>query len=99
MAKIKTTENNSKREFIIVQAAKLFKEKGYKAASMRELAGMVGVEAASLYNHIDSKNDLLNAVCMNVANRYTSHMSDVENDQGVVINKIEKLLRFHVTEM
>ena len=99
MARIKTTENNSKREFIIEQAAKLFKEKGYKAASMRELAALVGVEAASLYNHIDSKNDLLEAICMNVANRYTCHISDLEKDECAVINKIEKLLRFHVREM
>lgn len=99
MAKIKTKENNSKREIIVVQAAKLFKEKGYKAASMRELATAVGVEAASLYNHIDSKNDLLNAICMNVANRYTSYIDNIENEQSTAINKFEKLLRFHVKEM
>lgn len=99
MAKIKTTENNSKRDFIIAHSAKLFKEKGYKAASMRELAARVGVEAASLYNHIQSKEDLLNAICMNVANRYTSHISDVESQEGAVIDKIERLLRFHVREM
>jgi AcrR family transcriptional regulator len=99
MGKIKTNENSSKREIIIVQAAKLFKEKGYKAASMRELATAVGVEAASLYNHIDSKNDLLNAICMNVANRYTSHINSIESEQSTVINKFEKLLRFHVKEM
>lgn len=99
MAKIKTTENNSKRDFIIQQASKLFKDKGYKASSMRELAAMVGVEAASLYNHILSKEDLLNAICMNVASRYTLHINDVENFEGSLINKIEKLLRFHVREM
>lgn len=99
MAKIKTTENNSKREIIIVQAARLFKEKGYKAASMRELAAAVGVEAASLYNHIDSKNDLLNAICMNVANCYTSNIEDLEKEQSTAIEKFEKLLRFHVKEM
>lgn len=99
MAKIKTTKNNSKREIIIVQAAKLFKEKGYKAASMRELATAVGVEAASLYNHIDSKNDLLNAICMNVADRYTSFIDNIENEQLTAIDKFEKLLRFHVKEM
>ena len=99
MAKIKTNENSSKREIIIVQAAKLFKEKGYKAASMRELASALGVEAASLYNHIESKNDLLNAICMNVANRYTSHINSIESEQSTVINKFEKLLRFHVKEM
>jgi AcrR family transcriptional regulator len=99
MGKIKPTDNNSKREFIIGHAARLFKEKGYKAASMRELAAVVGVEAASLYNHIESKNDLLEAICMNVANRYTSHISDLENQPGPVIDKIENLLRFHVREM
>lgn len=99
MAKIKTSENNSKREIIIVQAAKLFKEKGYKAASMRELATAVGVEAASLYNHIRSKNELLNAICMNVANRYTSHIDNIENEQSTALDKFEKLLRFHVKEM
>lgn len=99
MAKIKTNENSSKREIIIVQAAKLFKEKGYKAASMRELASALGVEAASLYNHIESKNDLLNAICMNVANRYTSNINSIESEQSTVIKKFEKLLRFHVKEM
>lgn len=99
MAKIKTNENSSKREIIIVQAAKLFKEKGYKAASMRELASALGVEAASLYNHIESKNDLLNAICMNVANRYTSYINSIESEQSTVIKKFEKLLRFHVKEM
>lgn len=99
MAKIKTTDNNSKRQFIIGHAGKLFKEKGYKAASMRELAARVGVEAASLYNHIQSKEDLLNEICINVATRYTSHIDKVEKEECLVISKIEKLLRFHVREM
>ena len=98
MAKIKTTENNSKREIIIENAAKLFREKGYKAASMRELAALVGVEAASLYNHISSKNDLLSAICFDVANRYTANLEKIENEASPVINKIEKLLRFHISE-
>src|SRR5438128_552207 len=99
MAKIKTTANNTKREIIILQAAKLFKEKGYKAASMRELAALLGVEAASLYNHIEGKNDLLNAICMNVATRYTSHIDELENQKSPAIEKFEKLVRFHVREM
>src|SRR3954462_727277 len=99
MPKIKVDSTASKRDVIVREAAKLFKEKGYKAASMRELATAVGVEAASLYNHIESKDDLLNAICMNVANRYTSNVEKIENEQSNVINKIEKLLRFHVREM
>lgn len=98
MAKIKSTEHNSKREIIIENAAKLFREKGYKAASMRELANLVGVEAASLYNHINSKSDLLNAICFEVGNRYTANIQKIENESSAVIVKIEKLLRFHIQE-
>lgn len=98
MAKIKTTDTSSKREIIIEKAAKLFREKGFKAASMRDLATTVGVEAASLYNHIESKNDLLAAICFNVANNYTRNIEKIEKEDIAVINKIEFLLRFHVNE-
>ena len=73
MGRIKTTNNQiSRREIIIEKAATLFKQKGFKSASMREIADVVGVEAASLYNHIKSKNELLNIICFDVANRYTN---------------------------
>ena len=51
MGRIKTDNNHTRREVIIANAAVLFKEKGFKAASMRELADVVGVEAASLSQH------------------------------------------------
>lgn len=98
MARIKSTDSNSKREIIIEQAARLFREKGYKAASMRELANAVGVEAASLYNHIESKSDLLNEICFRVAHRYTANIEKIENEGCPVIIKIEKLLRIHIQE-
>ena len=70
MGRIKTNNNASRKDIILQKAAILFKEKGFKAASMRELAEVVGVEAASLYNHIKSKNELLHEICFSVANKY-----------------------------
>ncbi len=100
MGRIKTTEHSiSRKQVIIAKAAELFKEKGYKAASMRELAEVVGVEAASLYNHIHSKSELLHIVCFDVANRYTSMMDLVEEEKISSIQKIEKILRFLITGM
>ncbi|HEX8357370.1 MAG TPA: TetR/AcrR family transcriptional regulator [Segetibacter sp.] len=98
MGKIKTTENSSKKEIIIEKAARLFREKGFKAASMRELASLVGVEAASLYNHIDSKNDLLATICLNIGNRYTNNIKKIETESSSYITKVEQLIRFHVNE-
>jgi AcrR family transcriptional regulator len=38
-------------------AKKLFKERGYAGTSMCDLAKEVGIEAASLYNHLSSKKN------------------------------------------
>ena len=100
MGRIKTTNNQiSRREIIIEKAATLFKEKGFKAASMREIADVVGVEAASLYNHIKSKNELLNIICFDVANRYTHKLEEVESSKLTTLAKGESLLRFHIDGM
>lgn len=99
MARIKVDENSSRKDIIVSKAASLFREKGYKATSMRELADAVGVEAASLYNHIHSKTEILHVICFNVANRFMSHMESIEQEQVSAIVKVEKLLRFHILEM
>jgi AcrR family transcriptional regulator len=99
MGRIKTDSAVSKKDIITRKAAELFKEKGYKAASMRELAEVVGVEAASLYNHIRGKSELLHLICFDVANRYSQFMDEVETDKIPSLQKIEKLLRFHISGM
>lgn len=100
MGRIKTTEIAATRKEVIVEkAAHLFKEKGFKASSMRELADSVGVEAASLYNHISSKNEMLRVICYDVANRFMQKIDDIEAQPFSVIEKIEALLRFHIQEM
>ncbi|HNP21026.1 MAG TPA: TetR/AcrR family transcriptional regulator [Panacibacter sp.] len=99
MARIQTDKDISRKEVIIKASAKLFREKGYKAASMRDLAVKVGVEAASLYNHIRSKAELLHDICFDVANVYFEHMSMVETMDAAPLVKLEVLLRFHIKQM
>ncbi|TDO26609.1 TetR/AcrR family transcriptional regulator [Sediminibacterium goheungense] len=99
MARIKTDKNISRKDVIVTKAASLFREKGFKAASMRDLAEAVGVEAASLYNHIKSKTELLHELCFSVANRFLQKIDEVEAEKIPAIEKIEKLLRFHINEM
>ena len=99
MARIQTEKDVSRKDVIIKAAAKLFREKGYKAASMRDLAVKVGVEAASLYNHIRSKSELLHDICFDVANIFMEHMSSVEASDEPALKKLETLLRFHIRQM
>ncbi|MGI8952853.1 MAG: TetR/AcrR family transcriptional regulator [Chitinophagaceae bacterium] len=99
MARIQTEKDGSRKEVILKASAILFREKGFKAASMRDLAEKVGVEAASLYNHIRSKTELLRDICFTVAANYFKHMKEVENNNANAIYKIETLLRFHIRKM
>lgn len=99
MGRIKTSDNASRKDVIVQKAAILFKEKGFKAASMRELAEVVGVEAASLYNHIKSKNELLHEICFSVANRYNQKLEELEVSEIGSLQKVETLLRFHINGM
>src|SRR6478735_5765639 len=99
MAKIKRNRNGTRKDVIIAKAAKLFREKGFSATSMRDLAEHVGVEAASLYNHISSKAEILQEICFKTANKFLSHIEAIDNSPIDSIAKIEAVLRFHVQQM
>jgi AcrR family transcriptional regulator len=99
MARIKTEKNISRKDVIVSKAATLFREKGYKAASMRDLAEAVGVEAASLYNHIKSKSELLHELVFSVANKFVLKLDEIESERITSLQKMEKILRFHISEM
>ena len=98
MAKVQR-KKASKKELILRKAAAMFREKGFSATSMRDLAETVGIEAASLYNHIRSKNEMLEAICFDVANRFNANMDAIEAGNEKSIGKVETLLRFHIKEM
>ncbi len=95
----KQKKNSPRREVILEKAAHLFRKNGFNATSMRDLAEHVGVEAASLYNHINSKAELLQEICFKIANKFTAFMDDVIGNDKSAIEKIEQTLRFHIREM
>lgn len=57
-----TLRADNRRQALIDAAAAAFRELGYHAASMRVVAGRVGMLAGSMYYHFKSKDDLLLAV-------------------------------------
>jgi len=99
MAKIKSSKSNTRKDVIISKAARLFREKGYSATSMRDLAEHVGVEAASLYNHIKSKAEILQEICFKTANQFMNHITEVEVSDQKSLAKIEAILRFHIRQI
>jgi TetR/AcrR family transcriptional regulator, cholesterol catabolism regulator len=99
MAKIRQRKNSTRKETIVETAARLFRERGFSATSMRDLAEQVGVEAASLYNHISSKAELLQEICFKVANKFMNNIDTLEATDTSSIKKVEAVLRFHIQQM
>lgn len=56
-------------DIIVEEAIKLVEEKGYNSFSVRELAQCLHVKAASLYNHINSIDDVNRAIGIYAASR------------------------------
>ncbi len=86
----------NRKEEIVKTAAYLFKEKGFVGVSMRDLAQEMGIKAASLYNHISSKDEILSEVIMQVAERFTVHINEVAPKQVSVIQKLEEIIYMHI---
>jgi AcrR family transcriptional regulator len=84
-------QNLSRKEQIFRTAAELFREKGYVASSMRDLAQKLGIEAASLYSHIRSKEEILHNICFDMAAEFRKSLDDVEKQQNLTAS--EKLKR------
>ncbi len=99
MAKIKPGKNASKKDVITQKAAALFKKKGYSSTSMRELAEAVGVEAPSLYNHIGSKSEILQAICFKIANAFALYLNTAEKTSNNAVTMLENIIRFHIRMM
>lgn len=88
-------EKNRKEE-IVHLAAKLFKEKGYRAVSMRDLAEAMGIKAASLYNHIRSKQEILTLIVISTAENFTAHIDEIYPQTFSSVEKLEKIVHKHV---
>ncbi len=89
---LKTTRKNE----IISKAAKLFKKRGYSAVTMRDLADALNIKAASLYNHINSKQEILATIIIGMAEAFTNEMEQIKNQPISTQEKLKKIIELHI---
>lgn len=86
----------SRKEQINQAAAKLFRQKGFEAASMRDIAGELGIEAASLYSHIKSKDEILETICFRMADELLKAIEEVNDLYFNAEEKLGMAIKNHV---
>lgn len=87
---------NSRKKEIIEVASRLFKERGYNAVTMRDIAQEMGIKAASLYNHIKGKQEILSTIIMEIAHEFIDGMNKIMIEKSSSITQIRKLLELHI---
>ena len=96
---MESVSNLTRKEQVIRMAAELFREKGYAASSMRDLAQKLGIEAASLYSHIKSKEEILQNLCFDLATEFRKSLDEVEKQKGPASEKLRKGITGHIQVM
>lgn len=89
-------KGEDRKEEIFETAAQLFGERGFNAVSMRDLAEALGIKAASLYNHIDSKQELLSTIIISVAETFTEGMNEIISSKKSTVEKLNEVIESHV---
>src|SRR6476646_1467659 len=79
-------------------ALRLFKEKGYHAPSMRDIASDVGINKGSLYSYIRSKEDLLIPVFEQAMGVLLTQIEAVAADTSLTpTERLQRAIHAHVT--
>jgi len=86
----------TRKDEIVAVASSLFKEKGYNAVSMRDIAQEMGIKAASLYNHISGKKEILSTLILFLAEEFTRGMNAVVASEGKPLDKIKSVIEMHI---
>lgn len=56
------SKGDKTKEKILDVSLKLFAAKGYKAATVRDIAGAIGIKQSALYNHFKNKDEILESL-------------------------------------
>ncbi|MES2836653.1 MAG: TetR/AcrR family transcriptional regulator [Bacteroidota bacterium] len=81
---------------IVTISAKLFRQKGFSAVSMRDIALALDIKAASLYNHIKSKQEILVLIIIDIAKEFTQSINAIAKSKNTSLTKLEKLIEQHI---
>ncbi|HEX6401088.1 MAG TPA: TetR/AcrR family transcriptional regulator C-terminal domain-containing protein [Actinomycetota bacterium] len=89
------------RDRVIEAALRLMDHEGLEAVTMRRVAREVGVEAMSLYHHVEDKDDLLDGICEQVMTefRYPERTGDWAEDCRRAARAWRRLLKDHPNVM
>jgi AcrR family transcriptional regulator len=77
-------------------ALSLFSERGYHGTTMKHVAGLLGVQAPSLYNHVVSKQEILQRIMTTGMRRLMSYQDEALQSSSEPVEQLRAMTEAHV---
>jgi AcrR family transcriptional regulator len=90
------TTETPRRQQIEDAASALFRERGYAATSVRDIAQALNMQGGSLYAHMASKEDVLWSIVSRAADRFNAEVAPLAAEMASGPIRLRKMIRAHV---
>lgn len=90
------TEARPVREKILAAAVRLFAEFGYHASSMRDIARVTGIQAASIYYHYANKQALLVEIMDTHMRNLNANLERIVQKQAPIRQRLREAIANHI---
>jgi AcrR family transcriptional regulator len=90
------TETRSVREKILAAAIELFAEYGYHAATMRDIARVTGIQAASIYYHYANKQALLVEIMETHMRNLNANLERITQSSAPILQRLRDAIANHI---
>ena len=85
-----------RRQQIDDVASALFRDRGYAATSVRDIAQALHIQGPSLYAHVASKEDVLWSIVVRAADRFNGEVGPIATSDAPPQVKLRAMIRAHV---
>ena len=89
-------DNRAVRDKVLAAAVRLFAEYGYHAATMRDIARIAGIQAASIYYHYVSKQALLVEIMETHMRQLNANLEYIVSKQDTVQQRLYEAISNHI---
>lgn len=87
---------DTRRQQIEDVASALFRERGYAATSVRDIAQRLNIQGPTLYAHVASKEDVLWSIVERAARRFHAAVAALADADGTAADRLRSMARAHV---
>lgn len=91
--------DESRRDTLVLAAARMFRAQGYERTTVRELAAAVGLQSGSLFHHFRNKEEILLAVMTQGIQSVIDEGQALLDGHGSAAQRLEGLFRLHMNSL